>query len=80
MSNFSLLNKKRLFVKSSGNENNPKKKKLDNVNSTLLNFNDNSTDNIADSFENLCKQKCINDEKSLKIFDDIAVTGKIFKL
>ena len=76
MNNKSLENKKKLLVKSSEKEKVAKKIKLVNVNTTLLNSVVNSTDNINDSFEILCKQKCINDEKSLQMYHDVAVTGK----
>ncbi len=77
MSNSSLENKKSLFVKSSNCKHNAKKMKLENVNQKLLNYVVKSMDKIDDSFEDLCKQKCINDEKSLQMYHDVAVTGKI---
>ena len=77
MSNSSLENIKGSLVKSSESKKEANKMEIDNVNSTLLNSDVNSTENIDDSFENLCKQKSINDEKSLQMYDDIAVTGKI---
>ena len=75
MSNSSLENIKESLVKSSESKNNANKIEIDNVNSTLLNF----TDNKDDSFENLCRQKSINDEESLQMYHDVAVTGKIKK-
>ncbi len=75
MSNSSLENKKRLLVKCSEKEKVAKITKLKNVNTTLLNSVVNSTEEIDDSFENLCKQKFITDEKSLQIYHDVAVTG-----
>ena len=80
MSNKSLENKKRLFVKSSEKGKVAKKIKVENVSTTLLNSVVISTDNIDNSFEILCKQKCITDEKSLQLYDDIAFTGKIIQV
>ena len=77
MSNSSLENKKSLFAKSSNSKNNAKKMKFENVNQKSLNSVVNSMDKIDDNFEDLCKQKCINDEKSLQMYHDVAVTGKI---
>ena len=76
----SLENKKRLLVKSSEKEKVVKKIKLENFSTTLLNSVVNSTVNIDDSFVNLCKQKCITDEKSLQIYHDVAVTGKVIEI
>ena len=79
MSNKSLENKKRLLVKSAQKEKVEKKIKLENVNTTLLNSVVNSMDKKSDSFENLCKQKCITDKKSLQIYHDVAITGKVIE-
>ncbi len=76
MSSSNLENNKRLLVKSSEKEKFTMNKELENINPKLLNSDVNSTENIDDSFDNLCKQKSINDEKFLQLYDDIAVTGK----
>ena len=77
MNNSSLENRKGLFVKSSKSKNNAKEMECENVNQNLVNSVVNSMDKIDDNFEDLCKQKCINDEKSLQMYHDVAVTGKI---
>ncbi len=79
MSNSSLENKKSLFVKSSKSKNNAKEMEFENDNQSLMNSVVNSMDKIDDNFEDLCKQKCINDEKSLQIYHDVAVTGKVIE-
>ena len=76
MSNSSLKNKKRRLVQNSTSNNIANKKKLEDVNQKLLNTIFSSTNNIDESFENLCKQKSIKDENILKVYRDVAITGK----
>ena len=76
MSNSSLKNKKRRLVQNSTSNNIANKKKLEDVNQKLLNTIYSSTNNIDESFENLCKQKSIKDENILKVYRDVAITGK----
>ena len=79
MSNSSLKNKKRRFVQNSTSNNIAKKKKLEDVNPKLLNTIFSSTNNLDESFENLCKQKSIKDENVLKVYRDVAITGKFIQ-
>ena len=79
MSNSSLKNKKRRLVQNSTSNNIAKKKKLEDVNPKLLNTIYSSTNNIDESFENLCKQKSIKDENILKVYRDVAITGKFIQ-
>ena len=76
MSNSSLKNKKRRLVQNSTSNNIANKKKLEDVNQKLLNTIFSSTNNIDESFENLCKQKSIKDENILKVYRGVAITGK----
>ena len=76
MSNSSLKNKKRRLVQNSTSNNIAKKKKLEDVNPKLLNTIFSSTNNLDESFENLCEQKSIKDENILKVYRDVAITGK----
>ena len=76
MSNSSLQSKNNLIRKNSESKPIAKKKKLESINPKLLDSVVNTTENLDNSFENLCKQTCINDEKSLQAYHDIAVTGK----
>ena len=79
MSNSSLKNKKSRLVQNSTSNNIAKKKKLEDVNPKLLNTIYSSTNNIDESFENLCKQKSIKDENILKVYRDVAITGKFIQ-
>ena len=76
MSNSSLKNKKRMLVQNSTSNNIANKKKLEDVNPKLLNTIFSSTNNLDESFENLCEQKSIKDENILKVYRDVAITGK----
>ena len=76
MSNSSLKNKKRRLVQNSTSNNIANKKKLEDVNQKLLNTIFSSTNNLDESFENLCEQKSIKDENILKVYRDVAITGK----
>ena len=76
MSSSNLQILKDLHFKNYEIKNIANKKDLENISSKLPNCNVNFTGSEENSFENLCKQQSINDEKVLRTFNDVAVTGK----